>query len=79
MADGSHATSSSAAEEIAYNITSLQLKEAALLLKKESLNGAMAMNLQSSIESTFKLKGKWSSPGGHLKSFKNASESVIIK
>ncbi|CAB4045292.1 Hypothetical predicted protein, partial [Paramuricea clavata] len=37
------------------------------------------MNLQSFIESTFKLKGKWSSPGGHLKSFKNASESVIIR
>jgi hypothetical protein len=30
MADGSHGTSSSAAEEIAYNVTSLQLKEAGM-------------------------------------------------
>jgi hypothetical protein len=34
MADGSHATSSSAAEEIAYNITSLQLKEAGVTVDK---------------------------------------------
>ena len=34
MAYGSHGTSTSEAEEIAYNITSLQLKEAGITVEK---------------------------------------------
>ena len=57
-----------------------QLKEAGITVKKGKLKWSDDYeSLHSFIESTFKLKGKWPSPGEHLKSFKNASESVIIR
>jgi hypothetical protein len=62
MADGSHGRSSSGAEEeIAYNVTSLQLKEAGITVENGKLKWSNDYeSLQSFIESTFKLKGKWS-------------------
>ena len=36
-------------------------------------------SLQRFVESTFKLKGTWSSPSGHLKLFNEDAENIIIR
>jgi hypothetical protein len=47
-------------------------------------NGKLKWNgsfegLKDFVETTLGLKGKWSSPGGHLKLFREASESIVIR
>ena len=80
--------SSSTAEEISHisfedrlnSITSQQLKEAGITLEKGKLKWSDDYkSFQSFIESTFKLKGTWSAPSGHLKLFTADSEGINIR
>ena len=67
-------------EECLERISPQQLTEAGITFDKGKLKCSNDFqSLQHFVESTFKLKGTWSSPSGHLKLFNEDAENIIIR
>ncbi|CAB3985758.1 Hypothetical predicted protein [Paramuricea clavata] len=62
------------------NLAKLQLDNKSITFEKGKLKWMRSFDcLKNFVETSLQLKGQWSSPGGHLKLFKETSGSAIIR
>ena len=62
------------------NINNLQLDDTSLIVDNSKLKCKGSYEgLKDFVERILELTGKWSSPGGYLKLFTEASEAIVIR